>query len=286
MVESKEGFRHVVACLPNMGKHNKAPYASTCMNLRVALSQSLHAAQYTGRRIISSQSFAQVAPRVDEFELFTRRLNWLLRHGAVPPVMTIRPDGFVRLDDVRNLWLFRKLSPPEFDELLARDESQSFKIIQEYDPRMGTDALWIRARKGHTIKAIDWSVKRFLSPEEIPMLVYSVDFDTWMHVQYRGISPQLTDGLIELHPTTPTENFGHAAGRVFIFLDIVKMLAAGIPLWRSTRFRLAWLTTGDANGALPPQMFSKVIKVDVDRETILSVPRAENTEQKVALGSS
>src|SRR4051812_17579434 len=64
-------------------------YASPCMNLWRPLSRI----QYSGRRFISQN----LPSSEDPLKLFTRRLNWLLRHGAVPPVMTLRPDGFVRL---------------------------------------------------------------------------------------------------------------------------------------------------------------------------------------------
>ncbi|KAJ7249550.1 KptA family-domain-containing protein [Mycena haematopus] len=252
--------------------------------------------EHCSRRFLSSQIFEKITPRAEEFELFTRRLHWLLRHGAVPPVMTIRPDGFVRLDDVvrstefcfghsalmspqRNLSLFRKFSS-KFDQLLAHDESRSFKIIQEYDPRIGADAMWIRARRGHTIKSVDWSVQRILSSEAVPTLVYSVDLDTWKDIQHYGIQPQSTDGLIHLQPTTAVEHFDDTS-HVFVFIDVAKMLATNIPLWRSTRGRGAWLTTGNTNGVIPPQVFLEAIKVEVDRQTVVYRPKAETVEQDV-----
>ncbi|KAJ7860441.1 KptA family-domain-containing protein [Mycena olivaceomarginata] len=219
--------------------------------------------QYSGRRFLTQN----LPPSEDPLKLFTRRLNWLLRHGAVPPVMTLRPDGFVRLGDVRNLGLFRNLLPGEFDELLARDESRSFKIISEYDPRVGADAPWIRARMGHSIKSVDWSVKRILTPEKVPMLVHRLDVETWMLARHHGIQPHPTDGLIHLQPVAATQKFGDETSDIYVFLDIPKMLAAGIPLWRSTRGGIAWLTTGDVNGVLPPQMFLEALQVQVDRQT-------------------
>ncbi|KAJ6485672.1 hypothetical protein C8R45DRAFT_278955 [Mycena sanguinolenta] len=169
------------------------------MNLRGFLPRVLYASESCSRRFLSSQTSEKIS-RPTDFELFTRRLNWLLRHGALPPVLTIRPDGYVRLDDVRNLELFRRFSS-QFDELLALDESQSFKFIQEYDPQTGADGTWIRARRGHTIKSIDWSVQRILSPEIVPTLVYSVDSDAWTSIQCQGIRSQTTDGLIHIQST-------------------------------------------------------------------------------------
>ncbi|KAF7371053.1 hypothetical protein MSAN_00739600 [Mycena sanguinolenta] len=243
------------------------------MILRGPLPRVLYASEYSFRRFLSSQTSGRFS-RPTDFELFTRRLNWLLRHGAVPPVMTIRPDGYVRLDDVRNLELFRRFSS-QFDELLAQDESQSFKFIQEYDPQTGADATWIRARRGHTIKSIDWSVQRILSPEAVPTLVYSVDSDMWASIRRQGIRSQTTDGLIHLQSTNLVKNFDDPS-HIFVLIDVVKMLAARMPLWRSTRGgRPAWLTTGDANSVLPPQVFFEAVKVEVDRQTVQARNLAE-----------
>ncbi|KAJ6580960.1 hypothetical protein B0H19DRAFT_1113039 [Mycena capillaripes] len=232
------------------------------MNLRAPL---WRLQTYYGQRFQSTSSHG------DEFEAFTRRLNWLLRHGAMPP--TIRPDGFVRLNDVRNFWLFRRLLPSEFDALLERDNSKRFKIIQDYDLRVGTDSPWIRARTGHTIPAVNLTVKRILSPDESAAVYQAVDLNAWMHAKRYGIHPLPSDGLIHLLPIPSTENFSHAAGNVCILFDIAKMLSAGIQLFRTTRGEV--LTTGDADGVLPPRMFVEAVNIEVERES-LPLPDAED----------
>jgi hypothetical protein len=143
-------------------------------------------------------------------------------------------------------------------------------------------------------------VKRILTPEKVPMLVHRLDMETWMLTRtcshpnlfldinskpgHHGIQPHPTDGLIHLQPVAATQKFGDGLFRkkrrtyisltcyaetsdIYVFLDIPKMLAAGIPLWRSTRGGIAWLTTGDVNGVLPPQMFLEALQVQVDRQT-------------------
>ncbi|KAJ7881183.1 hypothetical protein B0H13DRAFT_2667677 [Mycena leptocephala] len=192
--------------------------------------------------------------------------------------MSIRPDGFVRLDDVRNYGPFRQLLPLAFDELLQRaDESKRFKIVYDHDIRIGANAWWIRARTGHTIKGVDMTVQRILSsPKKLPLVVHPVDLELWMHARRHGIPPRPSDRLIQLRPTTKTENLSYAAGQVCIFFDIAQMLSAGIQLFRTTRG--AVLTTGDTDNVLPPRLFLQVVKVDVDRHTMLLTP-SENVEE-------
>ncbi|KAK7031630.1 hypothetical protein R3P38DRAFT_2924861, partial [Favolaschia claudopus] len=241
------------------------------------LSRTLYASQLelNALRYISSTSAEDLSV------VFNRRLKWLLRHGAVPPTLTLRPDGFARVDDIRRLPLFRKFTPIEFDDFLAEDQSQFFKITQEYDHRTGHDSFWIRARTGHTIKSIDWSVRRLHSPENVPPLVCPLDPETWAYAQHYGIPPE-TDGLIRLRAISAKENFD--TNHVFAFLDVNKMLASRIPLWRSMRSRMTWLTTGDPTGVLPPEMFLDATQYEVDRQTLISVP--ENVQSRAALPDS
>jgi hypothetical protein len=161
------------------------------------------------------------------------------------------------------------------------------------------------------------TVQRILSPpKKLPLVVHPVDLDLWMHASTyalsmhkrlivivtichppgrHGIPPRPSDRLIQLRPTTKTENLSYglsfiilgcplyvktlsstAAGQVCIFFDIAQMLSAGIQLFRTTRG--AVLTTGDTDNVLPPRLFLQVVKVDVDRHTMLLTP-SENVEE-------
>ncbi|KAJ7036496.1 hypothetical protein C8F04DRAFT_1094633 [Mycena alexandri] len=211
-----------------------------------------------------SQTPDSNTPRIQRnwspFERFSTRLNWLLRHGAVPPTV-IRPDGFLRLSDVRGHWQFRHLSTDEFDALLVQDEGKRFKMIKDYDIRVEAETTWIRARIKHTLKSVDRSVHRIRSPDELPMAVYPLDVRMWRHVRHQGIPSSHEDGLIRLR-----RDFDHASP-INILLDVPLLLSSGVHLFRNMRGAI--LTTGDATGGLQPRMFLEVLQVEVQKETLM-----------------
>lgn len=60
------------------------------------------------------------------------------------------------------------------------------------------------------------------------------------------------------------------------------MLATGIQLFRTTRGEV--LTTGDADGVLPPRMFVEAVNIEVKREPLL--PGAEHSHQNIEHSSA
>ncbi|KAF7289080.1 hypothetical protein HMN09_01356200 [Mycena chlorophos] len=201
------------------------------------------------------------------------RLNWLLRHGASENQLLVRPDGYVRVDDVRSCWSFRNTPPEVVDEFLshvARGNSKYFNIKQDYDIRTGAPSWWIRTIWGHTIPHVDVSVKRIHSAEELPLVVFPAGLDEGTHAEHHGIFPD-DDGLICLRSLPPQQEhtFSYGPGAyhpVCIYLDVAKMLDAGIQLFRNSRGHV--LTTGDHNNVIHPWFFAKVEHVRLRRERI------------------
>jgi ABC-type cobalamin transport system ATPase subunit len=64
---------------------------------------------------------------------------------------------------------------------------------------------------------------------------------------------------------------------VLVYLNVRKTLSRGIPLFLSNRGSV--LTTGDQHGVLPPELFHQVLRVSVERETLL-----QNEAKKKPMG--
>ncbi|KAJ7132358.1 hypothetical protein C8R44DRAFT_773869 [Mycena epipterygia] len=250
------------------------------MSLYRPLSRILQAHRCSGRRFLSTDyphppedSFEDVEaepPSASQFKFFTTRLNWILRHGAVREGLQIRPDGFVRIPDLKRCRKFKELEHSEFDALLKADHFRRFKIVQDFDNRILADNLWVRSRLGHSIKSVDVTVQRITSPSVLPMAVCSVNLRGWDYIARNGIPPW-NDGFIHLVPMTPAENYSHTTGAsydVCIFLDVKTMLQAGIQLFKTSRGEV--LTNGDRDGFLRPNLFKEVVRIQVEREIILS----------------
>ncbi|KAJ7708935.1 KptA family-domain-containing protein [Mycena rosella] len=235
------------------------------MNLYRNLPRILQAPKYCGRRLITTER--EQDPRDDgaaRFEFFTTRLNYLLRYAAVKEEIEIRPDGYVRLDDVRDWRLFRYLTPAEFNTMIDNEAltegNDRFTLIQDFDLRAGADSIWIRAKKKHSMQSVHVNTQKIISPAKLPMAVYPLNLKEWEHVARRGIPRNEEDGFIHLIPTTPAHNFVGAAGAnsdVCIYLDVPQTLAAGIGLFRHRRLGRI-LTNGNLDGVLPPALFKEV----------------------------
>ncbi|KAJ7780213.1 hypothetical protein DFH07DRAFT_794176 [Mycena maculata] len=221
---------------------------------------------------------------------FTTQLNWVLRHGAMEMGVTIRPDGFARLSDIKECQRFRQyhhVTSEEFDLLLQQEGGRRFKLIRDFDVRTGTDSLWIRSIRGHSSKGLDPTVRRIKSLADLPVAVYPLYLQEWSYVERYGIRPS-GDGFIHLIKTTLNENFAHATGSSFdvlIFLDVPKMLSLGIQIFVNPKGEV--LTNGDGHKRLPPPLFERVVRVRVEKETLLeSEPYSEYERWSAGMAST
>ncbi|KAJ7483191.1 KptA family-domain-containing protein [Mycena latifolia] len=243
------------------------------MRLPRRLPRILQAPKHCDRRLFATDGTLDIDPA--RSKLFSTRLNYLLRHAAVKEQMEMLPDGYVRLSDVWDWSFFRSLAPSEFEKMLEDALASSYdrcRTRQDFDPRVGAVKTWIRSEKKHSIPSIELNAKRIRSTVDLPMAVYSLDLQGWQHAARHGIPLNEEDNFIHLVPTSPAGNYVQAAGANFdvcVFLDVVKMLAAGIKLFQMPAAGVV-LTTGDVDGVLPPSVFKKVVRIQLKRETILA----------------
>ncbi|KAJ7065385.1 hypothetical protein C8F01DRAFT_1125441 [Mycena amicta] len=214
---------------------------------------------------------SSLASRNDPTAFISARLNWVLRHGTRVNQLVIRPDGYVRVNDIRSCWSFRNVEPEElnaFLHLAARGRVKYFHVVQEYDVRVGGPSWWIRSIWGHSIKTVDITARKVLSAAEVPLAVFPTGLVAGTRAAQDGILPD-DDGLIHLRRTTPRENFNYGIGVHFpicIYVDVEKMLSSGILLFLTTRGQV--LTTGDHTNTIPPSFFTDVVRIKFSKKTI------------------
>ncbi|KAJ7089892.1 KptA family-domain-containing protein [Mycena belliarum] len=245
------------------------------MSLHRRLPYILRIPRQYHRRFLSTEGTWNPEHDAARYKFFSTRLNYLLRHAVVKEHLEIRPDGHVRLDDVRRSQLFRNIPSPEFDRMVQEVTTAGYydrcQIKEDFDIRIGRETTWIRAGEKHSIPSLEINAQQIRSPKKLPMAVYSLDLQSWAHVARRGIPQSETDNFIHLIPTTPEENYVQGPGAQFdvcIYIDVAKTLAAGIKLFRMPAAGCV-LTNGNLDGVLPPALFKKVVRVKLERQTIL-----------------
>ncbi|KAJ7623756.1 KptA family-domain-containing protein [Roridomyces roridus] len=204
---------------------------------------------------------------VRDHAFFSKRLTWILRHGALELGLRIRPDGFVRASDLKNHPRFEYLGSLEFDEMFFKDLTR-YTLLEE------ANVLWIRSNGHHTIKNVGVKSSRILTSQDLPEAVYPLTDAEWRTVEHHGIQRSHEDGFIHLVKPGPGEDFARGRGSVFdlcIYLNVPKMLSEGMRLFLSgTGTKTRVLTDGDENYVIPPRMFKRVVRVRVERENLLA----------------
>lgn len=204
----------------------------------------------------SSNSFGK-----DKIDALGRLLTKILRHMAAELNLSMRNDGYVKVNDLLKLNLKTHANNPlsshtveDVREAVQKDNKQRFSLVKE------DGELLIRANQGHTIKAVESEslLKPVTSPEEVPVCVHGT--------YNRNLESILQSGLkrmkrLHVHFSSglPTDG-GIISGmrrdvNVLIFLDVRKAMADGMKLYISDNRVI--LTEG-FEGVVPVKYFEKM----------------------------
>lgn len=202
-------------------------------------------------------------------EEYSRKLSYILRHGATKEKLPIRDDGYLSVAVLLNRAGIKGKWNLEDTKRVVRDnDKQRYKLIFEptdkclQEPTDPTDCTgyWIRANQGHTIDS-KVEMKALAKPEDFPTLDI-------FHATSKSVLPViLKDGLsrmkrkhIHLATGLVTEG-GSVAGKrlnreVFIYVDVAKALEAGIEFFLSEN---GVVLTEGKDGKITREFFKKVL---------------------------
>lgn len=153
----------------------------------------------------------------------SKRLSYLLRHGAQKEGLAITAEGFVLITD-----LIKKspdLSVEIINEIAERDEKNRFFI---------KDGL-IRANQGHSMQ-VQVEMKLITDPSEIPTIIHGTFKSNWESIKSSGLK-RMTRQHIHFAVGMVGEN-GVISGmrkscNLFIWVDARKCMDDGIQFYRS-----------------------------------------------------
>lgn len=205
-------------------------------------------------------------------EHLSRLLSLILRHRAIEFGIAIRPDGFVRVDELLGHQRMRRPGPrgaesPAYtlDDLravTANNNKQRFTMIECQDEPDGPSHWLIRANQGHSIPVPELELTPIdaAAASDIPVVVHGTYFKQWQMIK---TSPGLhRRGRTHVHLASGVPSDSHvisgmrATAEVYVYVDIVRAIHAGLPFFRSANGVI--LTPGDENGFLSRQFFSRV----------------------------
>lgn len=189
-------------------------------------------------------------PRVN----VSKTLSWLLRHGAVESGLKLTPDGFAKVSDVLRLPQFKSSSVEQIRDIVTVDAKNRYSL------RESDGELYICANQGHSIVLEAPILRPILSAEECPQAIHGTYRRFMKDILEKGLLPM---GRTHIHfskeePSTDRTVSGiRPSCEVLIYLDIVKLLADGIPLFESMNGVV--LSPGNEGKSIPKEYFLNIL---------------------------
>lgn len=84
----------------------------------------------------------------------SKKLAFILRHGAEREGIEIGSDGFVLLDDLLSRKDFSGISVEDVERIVRDNDKKRFELETRFDETIKVNIRYIRAAQGHTIKAV------------------------------------------------------------------------------------------------------------------------------------
>jgi len=181
----------------------------------------------------------------------------------------MRPDGFVKVDDLFKRPKLKGLDFPTLEKLVKDNAKQRFQLL--FEPATASDASasaggagangtwWIRANQGHTLKVDDLDLTEITDASQLPAAVHGTTKKAWESISHQGLS-KMARNHIHLalgRPGDPNVKSGmRNTSDILIFIDIPKAIQDGFKFFISTNGVV--LTEGNKDGFIPPQYFKSV----------------------------
>eukprot|EP00929_Paragymnodinium_shiwhaense_P014677 TRINITY_DN122613_c0_g1_i1.p1 TRINITY_DN122613_c0_g1~~TRINITY_DN122613_c0_g1_i1.p1 ORF type:complete len:374 (+),score=81.88 TRINITY_DN122613_c0_g1_i1:56-1177(+) len=193
-------------------------------------------------------------------ESVSRTLSSVLRHRAVNLGLSMRSDGYAKLQDLLVLPVVQRLMPPptvpEVQETVHTCEKQRFSMKEE------DGELWIRANQGHTVATVDDKqlLRAIKNPQELATCVHGTYLLWWEAIRKEGLRAM---GRNHIHfvPKQPGEEVisgMRTDAQIAIYIDAAAAMADGCEFLASANDVV--LTRG-FDGRLPVRYFRKAVLI-------------------------
>ncbi|KAI1315166.1 tRNA 2'-phosphotransferase 1 [Mortierella claussenii] len=221
-------------------------------------SSSSHSPAGSSRNTTSDRNRRHHGPDSPTVKL-SKALSWLLRHNAESQGVAIRPDGYVKIQDVLKHPKFRGYTINDVLQAVDTNEKKRFQILEDANG----NKEYIRAVQGHSIKAVaDLGLEEIRDASLIPVVIHGTMFSKWQLISTQGLS-KMNRNHVHMAVGFPGAN-GVISGmrnacNLYIYIDTAKALKDGVKFYRTVNNVI--LSDGkDGNGMIAPEYFAKVVK--------------------------
>ncbi|KAF2160493.1 hypothetical protein M409DRAFT_29114 [Zasmidium cellare ATCC 36951] len=225
----------------------------------------------------------------------SKKISWLLRHGAEKEGLTLGPGGYINVSEVlanRNLKSL-KVTFDELRQIVEENDKQRFTMVaveqgegQTPLPSNDPKDYLIRANQGHSLKVEEEGLLQPITEENLPAtVVHGTTHSAWPlivssgglkpmgrnHVHFASGLPAGFTSLVDSSSSTSSSSTNttnanevsapvisgmRKSSTVLVFLDVVRAMQAGIKFWVSDNGVV--LTEGNEEGVVPLEFFRRV----------------------------
>jgi RNA:NAD 2'-phosphotransferase (TPT1/KptA family) len=188
----------------------------------------------------------------NELTKISKKLSWVLRHGAIRENIPITKNGFVSLEIISK---YLNVSNKDIACIVSDDDKERYKMVYKknsYD-------IYIRANQGHSMKDICVEMKLITDHEQVPIAVHGTFYkflDLILNSGLKIMGRQHVHFAKGLPDNEEVISGIRNNSEVLIYLNVKKMIDDKIEIYESDNGVI--LSSGQ-NGVILPKYFEMII---------------------------
>ncbi|KAF9354945.1 tRNA 2'-phosphotransferase 1 [Mortierella sp. AD094] len=214
-------------------------------------------------------------PRTDSpIVRLSKALSWLLRHNAEGQGIAIRPDGYVKIQDVLRHSRFKGYTLEDIVQAVETSDKQRFQILEDGSGKKE----YIRAVQGHSItKVAELGFEEITDPSQIPVAVHGTMHSKWNLISAQGLSKMARNHIhlaVGLPGASGVISGMRNACNLYIYVDTAKAIQDGIKFYKTSNNVI--LSDGkNGDGIITREYFERV--VNSSGQVIYPLPAATSS---------
>ncbi|XP_012284843.1 tRNA 2'-phosphotransferase 1 [Orussus abietinus] len=183
--------------------------------------------------------------------ILSKKLSYLLRHGAVREGLNIRSDGFILVEELLSKSL-RGYTLNDIQRVVENNSKNRFTLCSF------NNALWIKANQGHSLSEID---TLNLRPVKSPTfdIIHGTYFSCWEKIKREGLS-RMKRNHIHFAKGLNFICGLRKNSEIYIYISFEKAIKNGLRFEESNNGVI--LCTGNSNGIIETKYFLKTVSKD------------------------
>ncbi|VDP35618.1 unnamed protein product [Schistosoma mattheei] len=188
--------------------------------------------------------------------ILSKKLAWILRHGAENVGMKYEPGmyvcGYLYVDKILQLKPFQGVRLEDISRVVNSNDKKRYELST--NPENGR--LRIRAYQGHTVTIEGLDISLIENPEDYPTVIHGTYFRNWDSIRREGLK-RMQRTHIHFAPgevgETGVISGMRSSAEIIIYIDLIKAINDGYKFYLSKNNVI--LCEGNKEGCLPTKYF-------------------------------